>query len=60
MVGEQKTVTMIHMIGAFYSIRATTNAYQGKIMGFIGDPRAKKEPTPVCLPQIKAWQWYSG
>jgi hypothetical protein len=27
MVGEQKMVTMIHTIGAFYSIRAATNAY---------------------------------
>jgi hypothetical protein len=57
MVGEQKTVTMIHMIGAFYSIRAATKLYQGKILGFIGDWRATKEPMPVCLPQNKAWQW---
>ncbi len=57
MVGKQKTVTMIHTIGAFYSIRAATNEYQGKILGFSGDCRATKEPAPVCLPQIKAWQW---
>jgi hypothetical protein len=57
MVGEQKTVTMIHTIGAFYSIRAATNLYQGKILGFIGNRRATKEPMPVCLPQNKAWQW---
>ncbi len=60
MVGKQKSVTMIHTIGAYYSIRAATNAYQGKVMGFIGDRRATKEPTPVCLPQVKAWQWYTG
>jgi hypothetical protein len=60
MVGEQKTITMIHTIGAYYSIRSATNAYQGKIMGFIGDRRATKEPTPICLPQVKAWQWYTG
>ncbi len=60
MVGEQKTVTMIHTIRVFYSIRASTNAYQGKILGFIGDRRATKEPTPVCLPQTKAWQWFLG
>ncbi len=60
MVGEQKTITMIHMVGVFYSIRASTNAYQGKVLGFIGDRRATKEPTPVCLPQTKAWQWFSG
>jgi hypothetical protein len=51
MVGEQKMVTMIHTIGVFYSIRASMNTYQGKILGFIGDRRATKEPTPVCLPQ---------
>ena len=60
MVGEQKHVTMIHTLGTFYSIRTATNAYQGKVMGFIGDRKATKEPTPVCLPQVKAWQWYSG
>ncbi len=36
MVGEQQTGTMIHTLGAFYSIRATTNAYQGKVLGFVG------------------------
>ncbi len=60
MMGEQKNVTMIHTLGTFYSIHTATNAYQGKVMGFIGDRRATKEPTPVCLPQVKAWQWYSG
>ena len=60
MVGEQKNVTMIHTLGTFYSIRTATNTYQGKVLGFIGDRRATKEPTPVCLPQVKAWQWYSG
>jgi hypothetical protein len=60
MVGEQKSITMIHTIGAYYSIRAATNSYQGKVMGFIGDRRATKEPTPICLPQVKAWQWYTG
>lgn len=60
MVGEQKNVTMIHTLGTYYSIRSATNAYQGKVLGFVGDRRATKEPTPVCLPQSKAWQWYSG
>ena len=60
MVGEQKNVTMIHMLGAFYLVSTATNAYQGKVLGFVGDRRATKEPTPVCLPQVKAWQWYSG
>jgi hypothetical protein len=60
MVGEQKHVTMIHTLGTFYSIRTATNAYQWKVMGFIGDRKATKEPTPICLPQVKAWQWYLG
>jgi hypothetical protein len=60
MLGKQKTVTMIHMLGTFYSIRASMNAYQGKVLGFVGDRRATKEPTPICLPQVKAWQWYAG
>ena len=53
-------MTMIHTLGTFYSIRAATNAYQGKVLGFVGDRRATKEPTPICLPQVKAWQWYTG
>ena len=60
MVGEQKMVTMIHTIKEFYSIRTSTNAYQGKVLGFIGDRRATKEPIPVCLPQQNVWQWFSG
>ena len=55
MVSEHKMVTMIHTIEVFYSIRASMNVYQGKILGFIGDRRATKEPMPVCLPQTKAW-----
>ena len=60
MVGKQKNVTMIHTLGVFYSVSTATNAYQGKVLGFLGNRRATKEPTPVCLPQVKAWQWYSG
>ena len=60
MVGDQKTITMIHTLGTFYSLKQATNAYQGKVVGFIGDRRATKEPTPICLPQTKAWQWFKG
>ena len=56
MVGEQKSVTMIHTLGAFYSVSMTTNAYQGKVLEFVGNWRATKEPTSICLPQVKAWQ----
>ena len=59
-LGDQKTITMIHTLGTFYSLKRATNAYQGKVLGFIGDRRATKEPTPICLPQTKAWQWFRG
>jgi hypothetical protein len=51
---------MIHTLGAFYSLKMATNSYQGKVLAFAGDRRATKEPTPICLPQTKAWQWYTG
>jgi hypothetical protein len=56
MIRDQKTITMIHTLGMFYSLKHVTNAYQGKVLMFIGDRRAMKEPTPICLPQAKAWQ----
>ncbi len=30
-----------------------------KVLAFIGDRRATKEPTPVCLPTMKSWYWHS-
>jgi len=36
-LGDQKTITMIHTLGTFYSLKRATNAYQGKVQGFIGD-----------------------
>jgi hypothetical protein len=60
LIGDQKTITMIHTLGSFYSLKQATNAYQGKVLAFIGDRRATKEPTPICLPQAKAWQWFAG
>jgi hypothetical protein len=60
MIGDQKSITMIHMLGVFYSLKQATNAYQSKVLTFIGDRRAMKEPTPICLPQTKAWQWFTG
>ncbi len=29
-------------------------------MTFISDRCATKEPTPVCLPTTKAWEWHTG
>jgi hypothetical protein len=26
----------------------------------IGDRRATKEPTPICLPTTKSWEWHTG
>jgi hypothetical protein len=59
-LGDQKTVTMIHTLRTFYLLKQATKVYQGKVLGFIGDRRATKEPTPICLPQTKAWQWFKG
>jgi hypothetical protein len=59
-LGDQKNITMIHTLGTFSSLKQATNVYQGKVLGFIGDRCATKEPTPICLPQTKAWQWFKG
>jgi hypothetical protein len=60
MLGGQAHVTMIHSPGVYYSIAPSTSAYQGKVLAFIGDRRATKEPTPVCLPTTKSWDWHTG
>jgi hypothetical protein len=56
MLGGQAHVSMIHTPSIYYSIKSLMSAYQGKMMAFIGDRRATKEPIPVCLPTIKAWE----
>jgi hypothetical protein len=60
MLGGQLHVTMIYTPGVYYSINTTTNAYQGRVMAFIVDQRATKEPNPVCIPTTKTWEWFSG
>jgi hypothetical protein len=55
MIGDQKTITMIHLLEAFYSLKTATYSYQSKVLAFIRDWRGTKEPTPICLPQTKAW-----
>jgi hypothetical protein len=60
MLGGQPYVSMIHTPGVYYSIYVLTSAYQGKVLAFVGDRRATKEPTPVCLPSTKAWEWHTG
>ena len=56
MLGGQTHVSMIHTPGVYYSIASATSTYQGKVLAFIGDRRATKEPTPICLPTSKAWE----
>jgi hypothetical protein len=35
-------------------------AYQGRVLAFIGNRRATKEPMPTCLPTTKTWEWFTG
>jgi hypothetical protein len=60
MLGGKHVVTMLHTPGVYYSISTSTKAYQGRVLAFIGDRRLTKEPTPVCLPTTKAWEWHTG
>jgi hypothetical protein len=60
MLGNQTHVSMIHTPGMCYSLASATSTYQGKVLAFIGDRRATKEPTPICLPTTKTWEWHAG
>jgi hypothetical protein len=60
MLGGQPQVTMVHTPGVYYSIDPATSACQGRVLAFIGDQRATKEPNPVCMPTTKTWEWYLG
>ena len=60
MLGNQTHVSMIHTPGVYYSLASATSTYQGKVLAFIGDRRATKEPTPICLPTTKTWEWHTG
>jgi hypothetical protein len=60
MLGNQTHVSMIHTPGVYYSLASATSTYQGKVLAFIGDQRATKEPTPICLPTTKTWEWHAG
>jgi len=60
MLGNQTHVYMIHTPGMYYSLASATSTYQGKVLAFIGDRRATKEPTPLCLPITKTWEWHAG
>jgi hypothetical protein len=60
MLGGQPYVTMIHTPGVYFIIVQATSQYQGKVLAFIGNRRATKEPTPVCLSATKTWEWHAG
>ena len=60
MLGSQTHVSMIHTPGVYYSLASATSTYQGKVLAFVGDRRATKEPTPSCLPTTKTWEWHTG
>ncbi len=60
MLGTQTHVSMIHTPGVYYSLTSATSTYQGKVLAFIGDRRSTKEPTPICLPTTKTWEWHAG
>jgi hypothetical protein len=51
---------MIHTPGVYYFIASATSTFQEKVLAFIRDRRATKEPTPVCLPTTKSWDWHTG
>jgi len=60
MLGTQTHVSMMYTPGMYYSLASVTSTYQGKVLAFIGDRRATKEPTPICLQTTKTWEWHAG
>jgi hypothetical protein len=60
MLGNHTHVSMIHTPGVYYFLASATSTYQGKGLAFIGDRRATKEPTPICLPTTKTWEWHTS
>jgi hypothetical protein len=62
MLGSQTHVSMIHTPGVYYSLPSATGTYQGKVLAFVGDRRATKEPTPDLPPDdenvgVAHWQF---
>jgi hypothetical protein len=41
----------------FVAISKANQHLQGRLVGFVGDRMAKKDPTPIFLPQQKTWKW---
>jgi hypothetical protein len=49
--------TVMHSPMKFAAIGTATGHLQGRIIGFVGDRTATREPTPILLPQRKTWEW---
>jgi hypothetical protein len=49
--------TVMHSPMKFAAISTATGHLQGRIIGFVGDRTATREPTPILLPQRKTWEW---
>ena len=50
-------VTVLHSPMKFAAINSSTAHLQGRVIGFVGDRTATREPTPILLPSNKTWQW---
>lgn len=50
-------VTVVHSPMKFAAISAATMHLQGRVIGFVGDRTATREPSPILFPTIKTWQW---
>ena len=46
--------------GVLFHCVSNSACCQGKVLVFIGDWRATKEPIPVCLATTKSWDWHTG
>ena len=49
--------TVVHSPMKFAAISSATSHLQGRVIGFVGDRTATREPSPILFPTIKTWQW---
>ena len=49
--------TVLHSPMKFAAINPATAHVQGRVIGFVGDRTATREPTTILLPANKTWQW---
>ena len=49
--------TVVHSPMKFAAISPSTSHLQGRVIGFVGDRTATREPSPILFPTIKTWQW---